>query len=153
MIQKQHGITMIEVLIAIIVMTFGLLGISGLMVRGINNSTGTDLTSRATQSAIDMMDTLRANRTQALAPVSPYVTIGYVTANSITGSTIPDLEKKQWLTSLNVLPGAGGQIKRNGTIYEISVRFSNCIGTLIEADKQKCVDASNPQFITISSQI
>jgi type IV pilus modification protein PilV len=73
--QQQHGITMIEVLIAIIVMTFGLLGISGLMVKGINNSTGTDFTSRATQSAMDMMDAMRANRTAALAEPSPYITI------------------------------------------------------------------------------
>jgi type IV pilus assembly protein PilV len=151
--QQQHGITMIEVLIAIIVMTFGLLGISGLMVKGINNSTGTDFTSRATQSAMDMMDAMRANRTAALAEPSPYITINYVTAADITGTTIADLDKKQWLTNLATLPGNGGRIERNGTIYTITVRFSNCIGTLNAADTQTCVNGTNPQYITISSQI
>lgn len=132
---------MIEVLISIVIMTFGLLGISGLMMKGIDNSTGSDLASRASQSASEIMDAMRANRTDHANYVTPWGT----TSSSLTGSTVAETDRHDWLQALERLPGGGGQIQLvAGTTntYTVSVRFANCIGTLSQVEKDNCVLAT-----------
>jgi type IV pilus assembly protein PilV len=132
----QQGITLIEVLIAIVVMSFGLLGISGLMMSGVNNSTGSDLASRANQSASEIMDAMRANRGNA----DKYV-VNYGTKSStFTGTTTADIDRKQWLAALELLPAGTGEIKAvTGTnTYEVKIRFANCIGTLNKTQLDAC---------------
>jgi type IV pilus assembly protein PilV len=137
--RKQRGISLIEVLISIIVMTFGLLGISGLMMAGVNNSTGSDLASRANQSASEIMDAMRANRGNALN----YVTDFGADPTTITGTTPADTDRKQWLETLALLPGGGGEIKViSGNTFSVKIRFSNCIGTLSSVEKAACVAGS-----------
>lgn len=134
--RTQHGISLIEVLISIIVMTFGLLGISGLMMAGVNNSTGSDLSSRANQSATEIMDAMRANRGNALN----YVTDFGTAPSTITGTSLADTDRKQWLETLALLPGGSGEIKFiSGNTFSVTIRFSNCIGTLNKDEKAACV--------------
>lgn len=143
-VSKQRGFSLIEVLISIIVMTFGLLGISGLMMKGVSNSTGSELASRASQSASEIMDAMRANPTNA----STYLTNFGTNPNSLTGTTPSETDRKQWLEALQRLPGGDGEIKADTTTtdtndYIVTVRFANCIGTLSDAEKTKCATATN----------
>ena len=134
----QRGFSLIEVLISIIVMTFGLLGISGLMMSGVNNSTGSDLASRASQSASEIMDAMRANRENA----ANYKTVLGTKAANITGTTVADNDRKAWLLALERLPGGAGEIDTvagTSNTYKVIVRFANCIGTLSKDEKDKCV--------------
>lgn len=134
----QRGFSLIEVLISIIVMTFGLLGISGLMMSGVNNSTGSDLASRAGQSASEIMDAMRANRENA----ANYKTSIGTKSTDITGTTVADNDRKAWLLALERLPGGAGEIDTvAGTIntYRVIVRFANCIGSLSKVEKDNCV--------------
>jgi len=59
--RKQSGFTMLEVLVAIVVLAFGLLGLAGLQADGLRNNTSAYLRSQATLMAYDMMDRMRAN--------------------------------------------------------------------------------------------
>jgi type IV pilus assembly protein PilV len=61
MLRKQSGFTMLEVLVAIVVLAFGLLGLAGLQADGLRNNTSAYLRSQATLMAYDMMDRMRAN--------------------------------------------------------------------------------------------
>jgi type IV pilus assembly protein PilV len=145
--KSQLGFSMIEVLISILVMSFGLLGIGGLMMSGVNNSTGSDLASRATQSANEMMDAMRANSSANTATSSTYLWPNWGTSTStLTGTTAADTDRRQWLATLRTLPGGDGIIEREGTAadnrYRISVRYSNCMGTLNATEKVNCA-ASN----------
>lgn len=136
--RSERGFSLIEVLISIIVMTFGLLGISGLMMSGVNNSTGSDLASRASQSASEIMDAMRANRENA----ANYKTAIGTKAADITGTTVADNDRKAWLLALERLPGGAGEIDTvAGTTntYKVIVRFANCIGSLSQDEKDKCV--------------
>lgn len=135
--KSQQGISLIEVLISIVVMTFGLLGISGLMMAGVNNSTGSDLASRANQSASEIMDAMRANRGNA----ANYV-IDYATDASTSPTTTAQNDIKQWRESLALLPAGNGQIKAVTGVntYEVRVRFANCIGTLSADEVKACKD-------------
>jgi len=59
--RQQNGFTMLEVLVAIVVLAFGLLGLAGLQADGLRNNTSAYLRSQATLMAYDMMDRMRAN--------------------------------------------------------------------------------------------
>jgi type IV pilus assembly protein PilV len=134
--KSQRGISLIEVLVAIIVMTFGLLGISGLMMAGVNNSTGSDLASRANQSASEIMDAMRANRGNA----ANYV-IEYATDAKTSPANTAEKDIKQWRDSLAILPAGTGKIEVvPGAVntYKVTVKFANCLGTLNKTQLDAC---------------
>jgi type IV pilus assembly protein PilV len=58
---QQSGFTMLEVLVAIVVLAFGLLGLAGLQADGLRNNTSAYMRSQATLMAYDMLDRMRAN--------------------------------------------------------------------------------------------
>jgi type IV pilus assembly protein PilV len=58
----QRGFTLLEVLVAIVVFSVGLLGIAGLQVAGMRYTHGSQLRSLATMQAENMADNMRANR-------------------------------------------------------------------------------------------
>lgn len=59
---RQHGFTLVEVLVALIVLAIGLLGLANLQVVGLRNTHGAYLESQATLLAYDMMDRIRSNQ-------------------------------------------------------------------------------------------
>ena len=58
---RQSGFTMVEVLVAIVILSFGLLGLAGLQADGLRNNTSAYMRSQATLVAYDMLDRMRAN--------------------------------------------------------------------------------------------
>ncbi len=58
---RQAGFTLTEVLVAVVILAFGLLGIAGLMVVGIQFTHSSQQRSIATQLASDMIDRMRSN--------------------------------------------------------------------------------------------
>lgn len=64
---KNNGFTLIEVLVALLVMSVGLLGLAALQATSLKASHGAYNRGQATFMAYDMMDRMRANRTQAIA--------------------------------------------------------------------------------------
>ncbi len=67
-IQKnQHGFTMLEVLVSMIVIALGLLGYAGLQAASMKNGNTAYLRSQATMLSHDIVERMRVNRTVALA--------------------------------------------------------------------------------------
>lgn len=58
---RASGFTLLEVLIAVLVLAIGLLGMAGLQVAGLRNNQSAYYRSQATQLAYDMADRVRAN--------------------------------------------------------------------------------------------
>ena len=58
---RMRGFTLLEVLIALVVLSFGLLGIAALQGVGLRSSQGAYLTSQAGLLAYDIADRIRAN--------------------------------------------------------------------------------------------
>jgi type IV pilus assembly protein PilV len=146
--KSSQGFSLIEVLISILIMTFGLLGISGLMLKGIDNATGSDLSARASQSANEIMDAMRANADNK----SAYLTGMGKKASEVTGSTIADQDVKQWLTSLALLPGGQGAIETDASItngVKVTIQFNNCVGTLTKAELDNCKSTSSNKRVLL----
>src|SRR5688572_30098855 len=69
-IQLKRGFTLIEVLVTLVILMFGLLGIAGLMAKGQRVSFEAFQRHQALQIANDMAERLRANKLQAAAYVA-----------------------------------------------------------------------------------
>ena len=66
-IPKSRGFTLLEVLIAVVVLSIGLLGIAGLQAFGQRSNHSAYLRSQATALAYDMIDRMRANTAGVLS--------------------------------------------------------------------------------------
>jgi type IV pilus assembly protein PilV len=99
---------LIETLIALLVLSFGLLGMAGLQTYGLRNNNSAYHRSQATLMAYDIVDRMRASRLLAVgtAPVSP--SIGASPYNialgdsppSTPGATIPQRDLFEWFSVL-----------------------------------------------------
>jgi type IV pilus assembly protein PilV len=73
---STRGFTMLEVLVAILVLSLGLLGLAGLQTLGLRNNTGSAQRTIATQLAYDISDRMRANYASVLAGDYNYANYG-----------------------------------------------------------------------------
>jgi type IV pilus assembly protein PilV len=58
---RQSGLSLIEVMIAIVIVSVGLLGIAGLQLKGLQYSNESHLRNQAVLQVLDMADRMRAN--------------------------------------------------------------------------------------------
>jgi len=69
---KQRGFTLLEVLIALLVLSIGLLGLAALQTTGLRSNEMASMRTTATQLAYDISDRMRANPGRAAAaPTTP----------------------------------------------------------------------------------
>lgn len=149
---RQRGISLIEVLVTLLILTFGLMGVAGLLVNGISNSSSSEHVAKANALAADMADRIRANpgASGAMSATNLY-NFNYAAVAPTSPSTIVDQDKKQWLDALaDQLPGGDGQV--TGTItggqrkFVIDVQWSNCLGTLSQAESDACASGTGPNL-------
>jgi type IV pilus assembly protein PilV len=135
---KSHnlGFTLIEVLIAIIVLALGLLGLAGMEASSLASNQSAYNRSQATQMAYDIADRMRANRNviasyvgnPAVAVCATIVNNQCVSCNSAANACTPaQMATKdlwEWNRSLQALPSGAGEIVAKGaTVYGINVSW------------------------------
>lgn len=100
------GFSLIEVLVAVVILAIGLLGIAGLQATSIRNNNSAYLRSQATILAYDIIERMRANNT--LAKNGSYgVAMG--SSGSGTGMALTDVT--EWKTVLGqMLPSGDGSV-------------------------------------------
>jgi type IV pilus assembly protein PilV len=119
--KAQRGTTLVETLVALVVLSVGLLGIAALQMASLTNNRGAHLRSQASVLAYDIADRMRANRTVALA--NGYA-VGFGAAP--VGAALNQLDLQQWKATLAVtLPGGDGEIVADGAMFRISVRWTD----------------------------
>jgi len=140
---SQKGAGLIEVLIAVMILSVGLLGLAGLQATGLKVNASSLMRSEAVMMSYSMLDTIRAN------PAGSYTTsfgTNPPPASSCEGSgascgvaAIAEYDLALWKcglgdfnddtvcdTTLGVegsLPSGDGAITKNGTVYTVSVRW------------------------------
>lgn len=71
--RRRHGFTLLEVLIAMLIFSFGLLGLAALQTYSVKANQSANFRSQASALANTMLDNIRANRTQ----IANYYSNGY----------------------------------------------------------------------------
>jgi len=115
------GFTLIEVLVALVIISIGLLGLAAMQSRGLQDNKSAILRSVAVQSAADILDRMRANRSAALN--GSYDIDLDDDAPTVTTS-IAKIDLYQWKTGLDLaLPSGRGSVSVSGNIVTVEVRW------------------------------
>jgi len=130
-VRRCKGMTLIEVLIALLVLSIGILGLATLQTASLNFNSGASQRTQATVLAYDMADKMRANRQAAQAGAydiafeSPAPTCA---APSAAG-TVAEQDISTWRMALACrLPQATGSIVRAGTQVTLTVQWDDSHG-------------------------
>lgn len=130
----QQGVGLIEVLVATLVLTIGILGMVGMQTRALQFSQESLQTSQALMLAYEMTDRIRANKTTAASYGVLYGESVTAPNNCATTSCSPSqialYELNEWKTAVaQNLPAGDAQIVRDtaGTrpFFTITVRFQD----------------------------
>ncbi len=123
---RQQGFTLIEVLIAMVLLAIGLLSMAQMQVNGLRANHSAYLRSQATILAGDILDSMRANNGD---PTSAFDNGDYDTSFSDNPSgtaTIAANDIDAWLTDLStLLPNGDGAITRAGSTVSVFVRWND----------------------------
>ena len=134
-VAHQWGATLIEVLVAVLVLSIGLLGLAGLQVTSLQSNHSAYYRSQATLLAYDIADRMRANRAVALGSAD-YVT-NFPTSsssNTVSGSRAAR-DKAEWLNRLALaLPEGTGKVEKNNSLITIHVRWNDTRGAIKAAN-------------------
>jgi type IV pilus assembly protein PilV len=122
--RRQRGVSLIEVLVAMVILSLGLLGLANLQTVGLRNTHGATLISQASLLAYDMADRIRANPLEAAA-YSGFVTDCPAT---VPAAPLVAAELAEWSCAVqNLLPAGVGRIASapngNGRRYTITLEW------------------------------
>jgi type IV pilus assembly protein PilV len=136
---------MIEVLIALVVLSVGLLGVAGLQIVGLKGNLSAAFRTQASYLADDIIDRMRANYVAARGPGpngSPslqyqLLTMGATAPAGADPTAIADVTA--WLAELQTLPSGQGTISVDGTtnIATVTIQWLDSRG----GDVSECTGA------------
>lgn len=133
------GFTLFEVLIAVLILSIGLLGVAGLQLYGVRYNQGSMLRSQATMAAYDIMDRMRANAEEVDAGSytgadtdSPPADPGCSGAGGCTPAQLAQHDIAQWANLVSALPGGRGRIESAGGNHSVTVSWTENEGRWAE---------------------
>lgn len=139
--RKQNGFSMIEVLIALLILAIGLFGMASLMMTSMKSNQSAAVRSQASWLAYDIFERMRLNSAIAINSGN-YVTAASagVPANpnckssgcSATNVAAQDLF--EWKTQL-VQSGLTGSVARTGNAYTVSIFWQEDSSTACPANQ------------------
>jgi len=129
---KQQGFTLLEVLIALLVLSIGLLGLAALQTIGLRSNEMASMRTTSTMLTYDISDRMRANPQGTVdsnyiidsGPVTGTVTD--CTSTDCTTAQMATFDLSQWKTAVARLPGGLGDITQTAgppLVHTITVRW------------------------------
>jgi type IV pilus assembly protein PilV len=126
--RNQEGFTLIEVLIAVVVFSFGLLGVAGIMTVSVKNNHNGYMRSQATFLASSIIDTMRKNQLELWGGGFDGTYTGYADTSSmctaVGGCASADFalrDLQHWSNLVTqLLPNSKGEIACDSTVDPIS---------------------------------
>jgi type IV pilus assembly protein PilV len=118
---KQCGFTLLEVLIALLILSIGLLGLASLQTNGLRSNQMASMRTNATQLAYDIADRMRANPVGvdaqnyviATDDADPVIGTGENCEDvTCTSAQMATYDLAQWRGAVRALPGGTSSITR-----------------------------------------
>ncbi|MDX1725241.1 MAG: type IV pilus modification protein PilV [Pseudomonas sp.] len=129
-IKKQNGFTMIELLIALLILAVGLLGMASLMMTSMKSNQSAAMRSQASWLAYDIIERMRLNSDVATltsnyliaaadaAPADPNCK-----ANGCSANNVATLDLLEWKTQLGQAGLTGGVTRVGNNAYTVSISW------------------------------
>jgi len=168
---RQSGFTLIEVLVAVIVLSIGLVGVAGLQVVSLQNNQGAFMRSQASALAYDLADRMRANVPGANAGLyDPTAKAATASCKSTTGCTTQQMAQNdlyewdaaiatylpegQGFVCIDSTPNDGAdsddpQCDGTGTLFAIKIWWDDNRDGTITVDNTP----ANPERLAITIQL
>lgn len=116
-LRRARGFTLVEALVAMVVLSIGMLGIAGLYLESLRSGRVTILRSQAVTAASDLADRIRANREGAPTYADDVSGAGAISADCEDGGAgcdpdeMASHDKAEWLADLAAaLPAGTGTV-------------------------------------------
>jgi len=116
--RAQEGMTLIEVLVALLILTVGLLGAAAIQLNALKYTDSARMTTQASFIAYDMMDRIRANSAEDYTVTPP---------TSDNSSVARDKDLFDFTTNIVNFGGATatGSVARNQRVYTITITWDD----------------------------
>ena len=130
---RQRGFTLLEVLIAVVILSIGLLGVAGMQASAMRNNHSAYSKTQATALAMDIADRIRINSSVAAnydfdtdSDVPESKPGCMADANGCSPTDLAEYDIYEWSQPIisaesPILPGGRAIIERNGTITTIAI--------------------------------
>jgi type IV pilus assembly protein PilV len=130
--KSQRGVGLIEVLIALLVLSFGMLGMAGLQMWSLKYNQSAMQRGMAVVETHTIADAMRADRAAALRGDFD-IAAG---AQAPSGNTFVQRSLRAWRDSLTGALGSGatGEVDCNGEVCTIRVQWDDSRGTNVQPD-------------------
>ncbi len=148
-VDRSAGFTLIEALVALIVLSVGLLGVAGLQLAGLRYTSSAASRTQASYLVNDMMDRMRANVKSAR---NGDYNVGY--GGVISGTSVAATDVTAWLAEIAlVLPAGKGKIVVDSTtnLASVSVQWIDSRGN--DPTETTCTGADCTLAFTTTTQL
>jgi type IV pilus assembly protein PilV len=119
---RQRGVSLVEVLVASVVLSIGLLGLAGLQAGGLKVGQSSIYRSQAAQLAYDLIERMRVNAGHAA---------DYALALDDAppeGMSVAARDLQDWRMRLRALPAGTGAVEVNGREIRVVVQWDDARG-------------------------
>lgn len=125
---KQNGFTMIELLIALLILAVGLFGMASLMMTSMKSNQSAAMRSQASWLAYDIVERMRLNSAVATSSDRYVITAAAVApadpgckANGCSPNNVAVLDLNEWKTQLGQAALTGSVIREGTNRYTVSI--------------------------------
>lgn len=115
----ERGVGLVEVLVATVLVSIGLLTLASLQALSLKRSTSAALRTEAVGQSYDLLDRMRANRAQAIGGL-----YNLAFDDTPSGSTLASNDLSAWTAALDAsLPEGDGQVRVEAQVVTNTVRW------------------------------
>jgi type IV pilus assembly protein PilV len=125
--KRQAGASMIELLVSLLIFSFGMLGLAGLQVRSLSMSQSSLYRSQATALTDDILDRMRADRDNALA--GNWNTALATASGSVSGTALFKTDMKDWKQTVEaLLPDGKASVSMGSGTVTVTLQWDDTRG-------------------------
>ncbi|MFI9650974.1 type IV pilus modification protein PilV [Guyparkeria sp. GHLCS8-2] len=150
--KRQAGVGLIEILIAVLVLSIGFLGMAALQTKALSNNNSAMDRTQATIASYSILDAMRADRANVLnGNYNTTVTVGSCPG---AGGTLASVQLDRWCTgSTGVTPPDGLAALGTGATGEISCDGNGICEITVTFDDDKATGGSSAQEVVTRARL